>query len=204
MLTSIVDSTDPRSIAARLRRRRFQLFERLLGQIPKPVRILDIGGTEAFWRTVGFVSVSDVHITLLNVSPQPVSLANFTSIVGDARDLGGFADGSVDVVYSNSVIEHVGGHGDQRRMADEVRRVGVRYFIQTPNRCFPLEPHFVFPFFQFLPIGLRVWLLRHADLGWHKQTSDPEAARRIVEGVRFRRLPAGAHTRAVCAAHPLR
>ena len=71
-----------------------------------------------------------------------------------------------DAVYSNSVIEHVGEIEDMRRMAQEIKRVGKRYYVQTPYLYFPIEPHFVFPLFQFLPISWRVYLLRHFNLGW--------------------------------------
>jgi hypothetical protein len=97
----------------------------------------------------------------------------------------GFADASFDVIYTNSVIEHVGGLEDQRRMADEIRRVGKRYFLQTPNRFFPLEPHFLFPFFQFLPISIRVFLLRNFHLGWFGRIPDAKRAKEIVESVRL-------------------
>jgi hypothetical protein len=53
-------------------------------------------------------------------------------------------------------------------MAEEVRRVGQHYFLQTPNRYFPIEPHFVFLFFQFLLRVLQTALVRHLSLGWIK------------------------------------
>ena len=60
-----------------------------------------------------------------------------------------FKDKSFDAVFSNSVIEHVGTFEDQKMMANEVIRVTNFYFIQTPNLYFPIEPHFLVPFFQF-------------------------------------------------------
>lgn len=93
-----------------------------------------------------------------------------------------FRNEEFDVVFSNSVIEHLGEYPQQRRMADEVRRAGKRYFLQTPNRYFPLEPHFFFPFFQFLPVSVRVWLLSRFHLGWHKRGLDRRTAERIVMG----------------------
>lgn len=70
-------------------------------------------------------------------------------------------------------------------MAKEVCRVGRRYFVQTPNKYFPLEPHFLFPFFQFLPIWIRVLLLRNFNLGWFVKTPDKAKAKEIVEGIRL-------------------
>jgi hypothetical protein len=64
-------------------------------------------------------------------------------------------DKSFDIVFSNSVIEHVGPFEKQQLMANEIRRVGQSYWVQTPNKHFPLEPHFLFPFYQYLPHGAR-------------------------------------------------
>jgi 2-polyprenyl-3-methyl-5-hydroxy-6-metoxy-1,4-benzoquinol methylase len=107
-----------------------------------------------------------------------------TSIAGDARSVQA-DDSSSDVVFSNSVIEHVGTYQDQLQMAKEVCRVGRHYFVQTPNNYFPLEPHFLFPFFQFLPIRLRVLLLQNFNLGWFVKTPDQAKAMEIVEGIRL-------------------
>lgn len=77
-----------------------------------------------------------------------------------------FADKSFDLVYSNAVIEHVGDFAAQKRMADEVRRVGRRWFITTPNRWFPFEFHVRMPLISWLPPRLmhraaRVWGYNH-------------------------------------------
>ena len=79
-----------------------------------------------------------------------------------------FGDQSFDLVHSNSLIEHVGSLDDQARMAAEIRRVAAGYFVQTPNRYFPIEPHFLVPAFQFLPVALRVRVARRFRPGWYR------------------------------------
>lgn len=145
MLKKIADNRDENSLAVQFRRKRFAFFLSLLSQLNRPVSILDVGGAESYWKTMGIDHHAQVFVTLLNLTEENVSLPNVKSIVGDARALH-FGDRSFDVVFSNSVIEHVGSFQDQLQMAGEVQRVGIRYFIQTPNKSFPLEPHFLFPF----------------------------------------------------------
>jgi hypothetical protein len=125
------------------------------------------------------------EVVVLNLSADEEYAPGFTPAVGDARDLSAFKDHSFDVVFSNSVIEHVGTYEDQRRMADEVRRVGNRYFVQTPHKWFPIEPHFLVPCFQFLPIEVRARLLQRRRLGWVHHEPDIEQARRVVASVQL-------------------
>jgi len=184
MFTRIADNRENRSLSVKLRRKRFALFLSLISGLERPVHILDIGGTESFWRMMELDPSSQVIVTLLNLTESQVTLPNITSITGDARSLN-MSERSFEVVFSNSVIEHLGAYNDQLRMASEVRRVGKRYFIQTPNRFFPLEPHFLFPFFQFLPIKIRVWLIQNFNLGWIRRTPDLPKAMAIVESIRL-------------------
>ncbi len=167
--SKILDAYQPGSLAWQLRQKRFELFRQWLQQFPRPLKILDVGGTPEFWESMGFENQGQIHITLLNVAAYPVNKPRskglgFTSLAGDAIDLSRFADKSFDVVFSNSVIEHVGNDLRQWQMAREICRVGKAYFVQTPNLYFPIEAHFYFPFFQFLPIPLRAWLLYYFDL----------------------------------------
>jgi hypothetical protein len=181
------DNTNERSIASRLRKRRIQLFLEMLDNIPGEVQILDIGGTQKYWEMMALDStlMAKIQITLLNTQPQTTSYQNFTSVVGDARNMPQFSDNQFNIVFSNSTIEHVGNYSDQKNMAEEVKRIGNNYFIQTPNRNFPIEPHFVFPFFQFLPIRFRVWLVRHFKLGWFPKMNDYQQALAEVKGIRL-------------------
>jgi len=184
MFRRVADNREAGSLAVQFRRKRFAFFQSLLSQLEPPVYILDIGGTENYWKTMGLDGNQDVFVTLLNLAEEHVTLPNVTSLAGDARETD-FEDEHYDIVFSNSVIEHVGAYSDQTRMANEVRRVGKRYFIQTPNKYFPLEPHFLFPFFQFMPVSVRIYLLRHFNLGWFPKTPDPAQAREAVEGIRL-------------------
>lgn len=185
ILKKVADHRRDDSLAARLRRQRFALFRRLIWSLNRPFDILDVGGTALFWQRMGFAEERDVRIVLLNTREPRSAYPNLTSVIGDARDLGGFGDNEFDVIFSNSVIEHVGGYDDQRRMAGEIRRVGKRYFLQTPNRYFPIEPHFLFPFFQFLPLSLQVFIVRHSGSGWRGRIPDKHRAAEVVGSIRL-------------------
>lgn len=186
MIPGIADNTNPDSLASRLRRQRMRHFLALLEPFPAPVRILDVGGTAGFWLRNAPALPKPVHLTLLNLEAVPTEgLPNTIAVAGDARDLRQFADRSFDLCFSNSVIEHVGTFADQQAMAREVQRVAQAFFIQTPNRWFPLEPHFLFPCWQFLPIPLRAALHRHFRLGWMPAQPDPARARREVQEIRL-------------------
>jgi hypothetical protein len=183
---ALADNRRSGALASRMRHRRFALFRRLLATLEPPFEILDIGGTPLFWEKMGHrAGFEGVRIVLINTREPQRRLPGLESVVGDARDMSRYADGSFDVVFSNSVIEHVGSLEDQRRMAEEVRRVGKRYFLQTPNRRFPIEPHFFFPFFQYLPLPLRVALVRRANLGWHKKVANKTEARKLATSIRL-------------------
>ena len=80
-----------------------------------------------------------------------------------------FDDGSYDLVVSNHVIEHVGTLEDQRHHLEEIARVlksdGVGY-LATPNRWWPIEPHFGLPLLSWSPHrGLQNRYLRLTSRG---------------------------------------
>lgn len=74
-------------------------------------------------------------------------------VQGDACALP-FADGEFDVVFSNAVVEHVGGRERQRALVTEALRVGRSVFVTTPNRWFPVEVHTRLPLVHWLPDAL--------------------------------------------------
>ena len=126
--------------------RRMQRFAREL-EIGPETRVLDVGGTPETWEMLR----ERPRVTLLNT---PRTKAEFPGaawwVAGDGRALP-FRDGSFDVVFSNSVIEHVGDAASQLRFASEIARVGRAYWVQTPNRWFPVEQHLLTPLVHWLP-----------------------------------------------------
>ncbi len=151
-------------------------FARFLGMVEAVLRergacsILDVGGTPAYWPAFGPRLLSDrrVSITALNieVSAEDMTVPGVQALAGDATAMPQYADGSFDLVHSNSVIEHVGLWPRMAAMAAEMRRVGRQYFVQTPYWGFPYEPHFRAPFFHWLPEQWRYRLLLRFSLGY--------------------------------------
>jgi len=142
---------------ALFRRRRNARFRDLLQQLPNRPRILDVGGRRSYWEGMGWFADQEHDLQIVNVSAAE-GPAGELQCVADARRLP-YRREAFDVVFSNSVIEHLGDRAGQAEMAAEVRRVGKRYFIQTPNRNFPIEPHFLIPLFNFLPRRWQIGLL---------------------------------------------
>lgn len=172
----------------KFRQRRFFLFLQLTSLLKKPIRILDVGGTERFWKDMGFKPQEGVEVVLLNLSPQTPTLANFSAVQRDAKDLSLFKDKEFDVVFSNATLEHVGDFSAQKKAACEIRRVGKRYFVQVPSFWFLFEPHFLFPCFQFLPKSFQVSLMKNFPLGRFKKPSSLEEAIKIVDSIRLLRF----------------
>ncbi|MGQ0562097.1 MAG: class I SAM-dependent methyltransferase [Gemmatimonadota bacterium] len=165
------------------RARRMATFETLLGIEPQ-TRVVDVGGSFFNWH----LSRKRPYVILVNLKPEfigdPAPDLSCSRVVADGRMLP-FRSGSVDVVFCNSVIEHVGGRDDQAALASEIRRVGGKYCVQTPHRYAPIEPHFLFPFFQFLPKRVRVLIARYfTPMGWIYRPT-PAQIRELVDEIRL-------------------
>jgi len=192
LLKKHFDNTNPNSSANKFRRKRFKLFLEMIEPMQKPVKVLDIGGTENFWEQMNLTSPPApspdrrgeiIDLTILNIEPQNISSKEIHFIQADALELSFIPDKSFDVVFSNSVIEHVGGINEQAKFADEVKRISKRYFIQTPNYYFPFEPHFLFPCFQFLPRSIQTFLVMKFNLGWFNKCRTKEEAELLIDSV---------------------
>jgi len=128
----------------------------------RTVRIVDLGGTAAYWRALpDLYAASDVEITVLNLDGEATQDANLLVRHGNACAVE-FPDMAFDIVHSNSVIEHVGHWPEMALMAAEVRRLAPSYFVQTPNAGFPIEPHYKLPFVHWLPEQARISALKAA------------------------------------------
>jgi hypothetical protein len=155
-----VNYDNPKSVASRLRKARFAFFENQINKLGYPIlTVLDVGGEEHFWLQTDFYKRQGVRIVLLNIRPEATTQPNITSVAGDGTKMSQYRDGEFDLVFSNSVIEHLYTKKNQVLMAKEVMRVGKYYFVQTPNKFFPIEPHFLLPFFNFLPRSLQEFIL---------------------------------------------
>ena len=73
----------------------------------------------------------------------------------------------------------------QLEMARHVRALGRYYWVQTPARSFPVEPHFYFPLFPYLPLGLRTVLYQNLNLGFMGREPDWLKARMACEETRL-------------------
>jgi hypothetical protein len=130
--------------------------------------VLDVGGYPGTWTPQRQLTKRIDCLNLHPVSWDALGHPNhrIRTIVGDGCALDQ-NNGSYDILFSNSVIEHVGDWEKQKDFAHEVRRVGKKIWIQTPAIECPIEPHFVAPFVHWLPVTIRRRVLRWlTPWGW--------------------------------------
>ncbi len=143
--------------SAYTRERRMQLFKKWLNaRSGECLRVLDLGGGPELWDFVE----QPLDITILNLpgentEQEPSKRHRFTYVEGDGCNVSAFDDQSFDLVFTNSVIEHVGDENKQEAFAREVRRLGRRYWVQTPSKYFPIEAHSGMLFWWFYPTSWR-------------------------------------------------
>jgi len=128
------------SFIARWRRARMFAMLQYVNPPPK-ARVIDLGGDDYIWGLFDH----DFHITLVNLPGTKISTGDperFTYVQADACSLSdAFEDNAFDLVFSNSVIEHVGDEMQQEKFAAQIQRLAPAYWVQTPSNRWPLEPH---------------------------------------------------------------
>jgi hypothetical protein len=143
-------------VQPRARARRLRLLNTVVAFKPG-LRVIDLGGTTEIWSLVDVpLDITIVNLPGIEVDRSAAGPHRIRFVEGDATALD-YPDMSFDLVFSNSVIEHVGGQEAQERFSGEARRLAPNYCIQTPSIWFPLEPHSGVPFWWFLPKAMRQW-----------------------------------------------
>ena len=166
-----------KSLAERMRRRRWSILRQHIPSF-EDLRVVDLGGTAHWWDNAPFIPRS---ITVVNLYEADHGSSIVRCVEGDALMAHELLKGEeFDLVFSNSLIEHLGGHDARRRFADVVSTLADSYVIQTPYRYFPIEPHWMFPAFQFLPVAVRSWLAPLWPLGHTRGWTVDAAANEVM------------------------
>jgi len=169
-LSILDESTNTASFGFKMRQARMRRLHEVFPDF-EAMRIVDLGGDTRYWAPM---TIRPAHVTIVSIdehgirSPEPWMEA----VLGDACDLSQFDGQSYDLVFSNSVIEHVGGIRRQQDFANVVRALAPRRWIQTPYRYFPLDPHVKFPFFQSYPLALRAQIVKRWPLSHLKRLEE--------------------------------
>lgn len=173
MKVAIGDPFKAGSLASKARQRRWQMFEERFPDIAD-MRVLDLGGFVKFWREMP-KRPGELVIMNLDVQDTAHLQEDWARVVtGDAcAPPASVANDRFDLVFSNSLIEHVGGHLKRQELADVVEELAPHHWVQTPYRYFPVEAHYLFPGFQFLPVRARAALAhRWAFSAWRSAPSE--------------------------------
>jgi SAM-dependent methyltransferase len=178
------------------RRKRAALF-RSWFSVDKNTRILDVGSENGtnISNVLEGSEYDPQNVFIADIDDSSVAWGRqkfgFNGVAIDEMGALPFESSSFDIVYCSSVIEHVTvRHEDiwkftngndfrkralehQHRFADEIKRVGRNYFIQTPAAGFPVESHTWLPLAGYLPRGLLLPTMKAANRFWPK-TSIPD------------------------------
>jgi predicted SAM-dependent methyltransferase len=125
-------------------------------EITPLTRILDVGGGWFNWTLIP----EKPSLTFINIITPKESKVTNAWIIADGCHQP-FEQNAFDIVYSNSVIEHLGNRENQRLFAAECMRVGIQYYVQTPNKRFIVEPHLITPFIHWFPRHIQKRMLRN-------------------------------------------
>lgn len=142
------------------RPKRKKAFMELFPAVKQGASVLDVGGTAGWWKED---FPSNIKVSIVNIDDdlkQDVIRSGFRFYKADGRALP-FDDKQFYLTFSNSVIEHVGDFQDQARFAVESMRCSQKLYLQTPNKWFPVEPHLMTVFIQWLPNRIARRLLRY-------------------------------------------
>jgi len=176
-------------ISRRARERRAELF-RSRFELNEQTRILDLGaeGGANMHAVLQGTRVRPQNVYIADILPEHVEEGarryGYVPVVISESGPLPFPDQFFDLVFCNSVIEHVTlpksrvwkefstrrfreeSLARQKEFAAEIRRLGRQYFVQTPYRHFPIEAHSWLPFVAWLPRWALLPVLRLAHYVW--------------------------------------
>jgi SAM-dependent methyltransferase len=180
-------------ISANARGKRAEQFRQAF-RLHEDTRVLDLGSEWGgnIHAVLAGTPVKPGNTYIADISPKLLERgrAEFGFVpvlVGENGKLP-FPDGYFDVVYCNSVIEHVtvpknevwslrSGRefreralAHQREFAREIQRVGRQFYVQTPYRWFVIEAHSWLPFVGWLPRRVLIPVLKVARMVWPTRT----------------------------------
>jgi hypothetical protein len=163
--------------------RRVRLFYDIFA-ITKETKVLDLGGGPVFWKLAHTLGLPLPRVTVLNIRPVGRLPSPLTSVIGDAK-AAPFDNFSFDIAFSNSLIEHLVDWESQRRFAAEVARLARSYFVQTPDKLFPVEPHYVTPLIHWFPVEARRRLIRNFSVWGMATRPSQEYVDQVVAEIRL-------------------
>ncbi len=168
------------------RGQRLKRFNDFMRSANGRIRLIDLGGTVKFWEDWGLGAQPLFEVTLVNNhdrdkchADDPIRLPNIRRLRADVLTLSAADFAEYDVIFSNSLIEHLPGRELQRQLARAIVDSGRPYFLQTPNKRSPLDPHFprpYVPFFATYPRSLQARLLSWFALGSGSASPSYDAA----------------------------
>jgi len=177
VIAKLIDPDHDGSLTHRCRQRRDEEFGRRFPDLTD-MRVLDLGGTAISWRVLPLRPSS---VTLVNLDQAEEPAESWMNVVHADACTGGF--GKYDLVFSNSLMEHLSGHARRQQFAEVVQESAPSWWIQTPYRYFPIEPHWFFPCFQFLPFRARLMICQHWNTLHVPAVKDTAKAAEMVASV---------------------
>jgi len=143
-----------------------------------------MGGTIPTWNFPGMTEFKPLLLNL-NKHPVPEELeGRISTMAGDATNLP-FEDDEFDLIFSNSVIEHVLTWENQQKFAAEALRCGNRLWLQTPAEEFFFEPHYITPFIHWFSKPMRLKLVRWFTVWGLFSRPTKEQVKERVEEIRL-------------------
>ncbi len=178
----------------RARAKRARVFREVF-EIMARTRIVDIGSEDgsSIAAVLQGTGVKPKNVYIADIESELVQRGHkhygFVPVVIPESGRLPFEDQYFDIVYCSSVIEHVtvpkaivwnvvsgkefreAAAHRQAEFAAEIRRLGKGYFVQTPNKWFPIESHTWLPLVSYLPRWILVPLLNISNRFWVKKTT---------------------------------